>query len=307
MPAAPRPILVTGAHRTGTTWVGRMLAANGRYAYISEPLNVLHRPGVFSAPVTRWYQYITVENESGFMPAYKDLLSLRYHLVAEIFAIRSARDVLRMFRDLKTFLKGRMYQQDVLLKDPFAIFSVDWFIKRLGCNVVITIRHPAAFASSLKRLNWPFNFGDLLSQPSLMRDHLERDRSAMQSVKPDDLLTQAGLLWALIYRLVREICSTNPDIQLVRHEDLSQDPIGYFRQLYSRLGLDFNYLAENAILSSSNPDNPSELSNRNAHSVILDSRGSLENWKKRLGAEEIVRLRRLTESVGDQYYPDIDW
>ncbi|MCL4528960.1 MAG: sulfotransferase [Chloroflexi bacterium] len=23
-----RPILVTGAHRTGTTWVGKMLAAN---------------------------------------------------------------------------------------------------------------------------------------------------------------------------------------------------------------------------------------------------------------------------------------
>ena len=27
MPADRRPILVTGAHRTGTTWVGRLLAA----------------------------------------------------------------------------------------------------------------------------------------------------------------------------------------------------------------------------------------------------------------------------------------
>ena len=39
------PILVTGAHRTGTTWVGKMLSANSQTAYMSEPLNVLHRPG----------------------------------------------------------------------------------------------------------------------------------------------------------------------------------------------------------------------------------------------------------------------
>ena len=39
------PILVTGAHRSGTTWVGKMLAADADTGYISEPLNVLHRPG----------------------------------------------------------------------------------------------------------------------------------------------------------------------------------------------------------------------------------------------------------------------
>jgi hypothetical protein len=47
---AQSPILVTGAHRTGTTWVGKMLAASPQVAYISEPLNVWHRPGVLRAP-----------------------------------------------------------------------------------------------------------------------------------------------------------------------------------------------------------------------------------------------------------------
>ena len=59
-----RPILVTGGHRTGTTWVGKMLAASGEAAYISEPLNVLHRPGVMSTPVRHWYTYICPENEA---------------------------------------------------------------------------------------------------------------------------------------------------------------------------------------------------------------------------------------------------
>ena len=52
---AQRPILVTGAHRSGTTWVGKMLAASREVAYISEPLNKWHRPGVMAIPVEYWY------------------------------------------------------------------------------------------------------------------------------------------------------------------------------------------------------------------------------------------------------------
>ena len=63
------PILVTGTHRSGTTWVGKMLAADAMTAYISEPLNVLHRPGVFHAKVKYWYQYICEENEMQYLPS----------------------------------------------------------------------------------------------------------------------------------------------------------------------------------------------------------------------------------------------
>ena len=95
-----RPILVTGAHRTGTTWVGKMLTAGGGCAYISEPLNVLHRPGVLNLPVEHWYKYICAENGAAFTDAFQAPLRLRYHLLAELAAIRSRRDALRMIRDL---------------------------------------------------------------------------------------------------------------------------------------------------------------------------------------------------------------
>ena len=64
-------ILVTGAHRSGTTRVGRMLSAEKSTAYISEPLNVLHRRGVYGADVPHWYQYITAENEAQYLPAFR--------------------------------------------------------------------------------------------------------------------------------------------------------------------------------------------------------------------------------------------
>src|SRR5918996_5646820 len=219
------PILVTGTHRSGTTWVGKMLAADAFTAYISEPLNVLHRPGVFHTKVTRWYQYICEENENEFLPAYEELMEFDYHLWDEIRSLRSRKDFLRMGRDFLIFYNGLMRGQRLLLKDPFAVFSTPWFAKRLNCQVVITVRHPAAFASSLKRLNWPFDFQDLLTQPLLMRDHLEPYRAEMEAMQPDDVIGQAALLWKLVYRSVYATRERNPDFIIVRHEDLSRDPI----------------------------------------------------------------------------------
>jgi hypothetical protein len=298
------PILVTGGHRSGTTWVGRMLAANPQVAYISEPLNVLHRPGVLRATVDRWYQYICEENESKYLTAFEELLDYRYHLWNEIRSIRSLKDFLRMGRDFAIFYNGLMRGQRVLLKDPFAVFSTLWFVKRLNFKVVVTVRHPAAFASSLKRLGWNFDFKDLLDQPLLMRDHLEPYRDQMGSIKADDVIGQASLLWTMIYRTVHSSRNLIRDLIIVRHEDLSRDPVTGFRSLYESLGLDFTPRVEKGILNSSSSENPVELSRKKAHSVKLDSRASVDKWKKRLTDEEANRVRDMTQDVLALYYPE---
>jgi len=301
------PILVTGAHRTGTTWVGKMLAAHPQTAYISEPLNVLHRPGVLRAPVDHWYAYITKENEGRYLAAFQELLAFRYHLLDEIRSLRSRKDFLRMGRDYFIFLNGRLRGQRPLLKDPFAVFSIPWFAERLNCKVVITVRHPAGFASSLKRLNWPFDFRDLLTQPALMRDYLETDRAEIESMPPEDIIGQASLLWRIVYRVVALTRKQHPDFIVVRHEDLSLDPLAGYRQLYEVLGLDYTDKVQQTILNSSSSENPAELSKKKVHSVKLDSRANMDNWKKRLGTEEIARVRRITGEVAHIYYPEQEW
>ncbi|HSL43194.1 MAG TPA: sulfotransferase [Anaerolineales bacterium] len=301
------PILVTGTHRSGTTWVGKMLAADACTAYISEPLNVLHRPGVYSARVKYWYQYICEENEREYLPAFHELLEFDYHFWDEIRSLRSRKDVLRMGRDFYIFYNGLMRGQRILLKDPFAVFSTPWFANRLGCKVVIAVRHPAAFASSLKRLNWPFDFQDLLNQPLLMRDHLEPFREEMQAMRPDDVIGQAALLWRLIYRAVHATCQSHPDFITVRHEDLSRDPISGYRNLYASLGLEFSPRVEKAILNSSSSENPMELSRKKVHGFKLDSRANMDIWKKRLAVEEIDRIHEITKDVASLYYSESEW
>lgn len=303
------PILVTGAHRTGTTWVGKMLAASGEAAYISEPLNVWHRPGVLRVPVQHWYTYICEDNESRFLPALRETLDFRYHPWAEARSLRSRKDVMRMGRDWSIFLKGRLKSQRPLLKDPFAVFSAGWFARRLGCQVIITIRHPAAFASSLKRLEWPFDFNDLLAQPLLMQDWLEPYRQEMQALqgKPEEVIAQGALLWRMVYQAVDRLRQELPQIQVVRHEDLSMDPVEGYRRLYAAAGLHFSPAVEQAIRRSSSAENPKEGSRRTVHSTRLDSRANLSNWKHRLEPQEAERIRALTADIAALYYPELEW
>jgi len=304
-----RPILVTGAHRSSTTWVGKMLTASGQVAYISEPLNVRHRPGVMRKPIRYWYNYISTENERDYLPSLRDMLQFRYHTWEEIKSLRSLKDLLRMARDWSNFQSGRLYKKRPLLKDPFAVFSAPWFFKALDCQIVITVRHPAAFISSLKRLDWPFDFNDLLSQPLLMQDWLEPYRGDMERLvkESNGIIKSSCMLWRIIYSVVKEFQQQYPQFRIFRHEDLSIDPLQGFQEIYNNLDLEFTEKVKRTIINSSSADNPMELISNKKHTVKLDSRSNLLNWKHRLNSEEIFQIRKLTDDLTSYYYPDLRW
>jgi hypothetical protein len=140
-----------------------------------------------------------------------------------------------------------------------------------------------------------------------MRDHLDPYRKEMQSVKLDDVIGQAALLWKLIYNAVHATRSLHPDFLIVRHEDLSRDPIPGYRALYAALGLEYAPRVEKIILNSSSSENPQEISRKKVHAVKLDSRANLDNWKKRMTADEIERVRTITEGISTLYYSDAEW
>lgn len=48
-------ILITGSHRSGSTWIGRMLALSPKVGYIPEPFGLHHRPGLLASPFQWWF------------------------------------------------------------------------------------------------------------------------------------------------------------------------------------------------------------------------------------------------------------
>ena len=304
-----KPILITGAHRTGTTWMGKMLALDPGITYVSEPLHLGHSRGVFSQPVENWYSYICDDNGAQFENDFQNTIQFKYQIWMAIQHSRNWRSAGKVVRDFPVFLTSRLLKRRALLKDPFAVLSVPWFISALDAQVVIMVRHPIPFVSSLKRLGWSFNFDHLLNQPLLMRDHLEPFRSEMVHSKQDeqDIVGQGILLWRMIYTLVHQNKTQGYDIQLIRHEYLSQRPLLIFEELFQKLGIVFSQKIEERIIMSTQASNPNEVAVYDEHAVRLNSLANLRNWKKRLTDSEIERIDTDTRDVVKEFYELGEW
>jgi hypothetical protein len=303
-----QPILVTGMHRSGTSWVGKMLCAGGDFIQVSEPLNVLNRQTMLPSRVERWYTYICGQNEGFYLPHYREALAFRLHPFRDIKKARfgSPRDPVRIPKRWASFLLGRIQNRALLIRDPFAVVSLGWFARRLGFRVVVVVRHPLAVISSLKRLGYTFDFENLLDQPLLMNDRLSHFRSEIEAAAraPADVVDQGCLLWRIIHDGVAADQAGDPSICVVRHEDLSLNPAQEYAQLYDSLNLNFGDKAKAIIDEYSRDRNPKEVSVQNPFNVALDSRANLSNWRRRLDDEEIERILRTTRSVTDHFYPN---
>ncbi len=306
-----KPILVTGAIRSGTGWVGQILAASPMpIGYIWEPFSVLHRPGTLDVSWPGWFPYVCAENAGPYAGPIERSLAFRYQTRAELRSVRKAKDAGRMARDWYRWRRYRRRRAAPLYKDPIAVYSAEWLADRFDMDVVCIVRHPCAFAASIKRLNWAYTkrFGDLLAQPLLMRDYLGAYGQELReySGREHDIVDQAILLWSIqTEAIARHRERHGQEWIFPRLEDFSRAPVDRFRDLYARLDLPWDDGVEALVRSTSDPSNPAEASRPD--SVRRDSAAHITNWKRRLTADEIARVRERTERLWTQFYDDSDW
>ncbi|MDP9068771.1 MAG: sulfotransferase [Actinomycetota bacterium] len=300
------PILVTGSHRSGTTWVGRMLCASGEAAYIHEPFCPNRSPGWITEPLPYWYMYISPENESPYLPGVRRVLQLRYPVARSLVASRSARDVARQLPEIPRGLSYRVRGLRPLLKDPFALFSSEWLADRFRVRPVIMIRKPVAFVSSIKRLNWGFDYEqNWLAQPALMRDHLGGHEGSFRGYQGEvDLVKEGIVMWNAIYDFVRALEARRPEFLYVKYEELAAEPVAGFEKLYAGLGLTWDEDARARVADFSDSTNPKDVSTRDRRAIKRDSRAAAETWRQRLSPEEIERVERETAAVAAHFYDD---
>jgi Sulfotransferase family len=306
------PILVTGMPRTATSWVGKMLEASGALVYVNEPLNPQHppgrSPGVLRAEVEHAFQYIGEHNEDVWLPAFRDTVRLRFHPLAEVRRNHRPYDLARAVNYTAGFALGRLRRRRALLDDPYAVFAAPWLARRVGCRVVVTVRDPVATVSSWRRLGWTPRLAELLAQPALVRDRLGRFRPELEAALAGgdgDGVGPASLLWRVIYATVAAYREEIQGLEVVRHEDLSADPVPAFAALYGRVGLPFGPGAERAIRAATEAGSGGgamrwSVSAGGVSKTAarrLDSKANLKVWRERLTDAEAARVRELTADV----------
>jgi hypothetical protein len=284
-----------------------MLTLAAGVGYIHEPFNPTTDAGISGRPVKRFFEYVTPETEASYVPHVERSLRFSYDLRAQLPNVRSVRAAGRTAADLATFTRLRLRKARPLVKDPIAVFSAGWLADRFGMDVVVTIRHPAAFVASFTGLGYRHDFNSFLAEPQLIADYLEpyEDEIRRYAAEPGDPIDEAVLLWRLVYATVDRYRTEHPDWSFVRHEDLSLDPVAGFGALYSALGLEYANEVKEAICEHTSAKNPDRLQKK--HAVRLDSRASLSGWRRALGEGEIARIREGAADVWPAFYTDEDW
>jgi hypothetical protein len=313
MSSLKKPVLVTGSHRSGSTWVGRMIAEAPGMVYIHEPFNISDPQGhgICNAGFKYWFTYITRENEAEFYTPLKKMLEFRYDWGGALKSIKSVRDLKRLKVQHYRCRKRRRDGAIPLMKDPLAFFSAEWLAERFDMRVLVVIRHPAAFVSSIKKLNWTHPFDHFLEQPLLLQHLLSPFEAELRelAVREHDLVDQGIFLWRLFHQTVLKYQRDHSDWIFVRHEELSQNPVGGFQKLFDRLNLEFSAGARQVIESYSRPENPhdTDAAVGSEASLKRNSRLNISNWKNRLTPDEIKRIRDKVEDISSAFYQDKDW
>jgi hypothetical protein len=283
-----------------------MLALAPGVVYLHEPFNMDYaHPGKCTAQFPYRFTYITDENETEYGPALARTFALRYNAWAEM---RATGQVWRPLRDALGYTRLRWQGTRTLVKDPLAVFSTEWLARRFDMSVVVLIRHPAAFAGSIKRFGWSAPFAELMAQPLWRRDWLDSLADTVALAHTWPIVDQAALLWRLVYAGVQRWQTEHPDWHFIRHEDLSRNPVARFEALYGALGLTFDAEIADAVRAHSSPDNPTAApAGESAPGLRLHSRANIWNWRQRLTEAEVRRVRELAEPVAAAWYDAADW
>lgn len=302
------PVLVTGAPRSGTTWVGRMLTLSGELGELYEPFNpAAHQARWFDPP--EFYWYVDERNAGTCREALRAMSRLEFRL-GRVAAAGPSRDAVRTaLRTWRTARDHRRHHRTAMVKDPLALFSTRWLAADLGFRPVVLVRHPAAFVSSLLRVGWQVQFGSWLRQPLLMdsllapwADQIERADAADR-----DLVRDGALLWTVCSGVVRRWRDEYPEWLVVRHEDLAADPLRGFAALYEALALTWSDDVAAAVAASTSAQNPAEVSSDAQHELARDSRGIATLWRSRLSDADVRVVRDITAEVAQAFYGDATW
>lgn len=291
-------ILVTGSHRSGSTWLGRLLASADELHYVQEPFNIV--------AVQRWLtprpdrQFLYLDDDSGqrYVAGIERILRLRYPLAAHLSTLPAPREARRMAGIARAASKAAASGAQPLIKDPIALFSTEWLWDRFGLEPVILVREPLAFVGSLKERGWTFDFNHWADQPKLM-DGIAAPWAAeirQMGTAPPGVVEQGILQWNVFYQYVADLRRRRPDAVVVSYEQLATDPQAQVPALFDRLGLGFG-AQQQATLSALTDGSGGSSEGTSAIDVRRRSADAVDTWRKRLDESEIEAINLGTAKV----------
>jgi Sulfotransferase family len=298
----PRPIVIVGLPRSGTTWTLRALASASGTTALLEPDNEDKYPASIQAKhAVGRYPVLRPGDQS---PPYRDLWTWimtgapegrRSRLARYLLSPGAIRRIYEGRRDPVTWLAGQVARSPrpggerdhgrIVAKSIHAQLATEWLAAEFDVGMVLLLRHPGNVLASWLEMNLKDARNSTLeTRPEIRSRYLEPWGVPLPGPDPVERMSwRIGLLTAA----VEDAASRHPEWHLRTHERLCSDPTAEFRQLYADLGLDWGESSE-SFLEGHNAPGSGFVINRVA-SELSDS------WRHRLDDEQLATLRRVLE------------
>ncbi|MBN1768120.1 MAG: sulfotransferase [Prolixibacteraceae bacterium] len=232
------PILVTGIIRSGTTWVGRVLATCEDTIYIHEPMNP-QSPWNSCFPTPVIHYHLNEKNGGPYKNLFTRLIKLDPVLRGEWKNTIAENRKKYIYNNTKKFKNPQ-----TIIKDPTALYSANWINNYSKNKVVFVLRHPISIIKSLLKLDWAknLNFESIKNQVMLM-DYFysnlsEKDNQIINSNWNNfSDVEKAVFSVRFLYLAVCKYYTENNEYIYISYENFSNNPYDNFLNLFEKLEL----------------------------------------------------------------------
>ena len=287
------PIFVTGTHRSGTTWIAKMLAAPGLW-YIHEPFN----PNKKAWPEA--FSYARSDQ-----PCPKTDRLMHQILRGKLRWALALKDADHPLMPLRLFPQPI---RRIMIKDPLACLLTGYLTKRYDLQTLVVFRHPCGFVSSVQRLGWPTAgfLHLLLAQGDLVEDHLYPYVDFIRRYCDADSVSAAAVLHGVL-NLVLWKTTNRLKLRWRLFESLCESPVEEFERLFRYFELPHTEATQEKHRQLCFvPSRPVDL--YHPHAVERNSHAMAWSWRESLHQDDVTRIRAIWREFNVPLYTeDSEW
>ena len=273
--ALRKSILVAGTARSGTTWLGDLIASQIPCRILLEPFN----PNL--VPEYRGFSYFQYMRSGSENPEFRAFARLVF-----------TGEIRNRWVDHQN---ERIVSEYRLIKEIRANLALKWLHDNFPeIPIIFLMRHPCAVVSSRIELGWATDsdIQPFLSQPDLMADYLCDYREFIRNAKTEE--EKHAIIWS-ISNLVPLKQFQPGELKIVYYEHLCTQPELELPAILTSIGQRYEATAMDKI------NRPSQTTRET--SAIVNGKGQISHWKQKLTPLQIDNILRVVEKfgMGDTY------
>lgn len=288
-------VWLAGSGRSGTTWLGLLLAAPRSSALLYEPLH-------------SWYAQFPPDltpsiSDAGDRPYFRtdaEMLSWKHYIEHILGGSGFTRRTLfagRRPHDRPHALWRALTGKRLVVKEIRSNLMLGWLARTFDLRIVLLVRHPCATVASQASRQWGTKRNVvevLLRQPELVQDHLKEDLEQLTPAVLDTPVKRLAARWALENRIALEMAARDDRVLTVAYESLVMCPRSELERIFTFLGWDLSKSDWRRVMPRS----------RKGLNYVVPPAELLGRWKSRLSAQEIADILAVVHSLGIDLYDE---